>query len=124
MTNRRGNSDGASERVLADDFSDFNLVVLVPPLATETLGQAVADIFAPAFQRLLVLPPHDRQPLAVVRLERFDVDEARHGPGEIFHLGSHRIVAVWSIYQLRAKEHDHHARHYSDAYDHRLTTDY
>src|SRR5581483_6496551 len=70
----------------ADDLGDLQLVVLIPALPSEALGEAVADILPPRAERFLVLPPDDGQAFTILGLERLDVDEPRHRARQRVHL--------------------------------------
>src|SRR5262249_19244255 len=65
---------GRFEYIPTHYLGDLDLVVLVPFFAAETLGDAVANVLTPPFQRFFILPPHDRQPLTILGLEGLDID--------------------------------------------------
>src|SRR3954462_6572116 len=97
------------EAILPDDFRDLDLVVLVPAFAAHPLGLEMADVFRPLPQRVGVLPPDERQALAVLGREGLDLDEPGRGARELFHLPGHFVVILAGLgRQLRTERDEEH----------------
>jgi epsilon-lactone hydrolase len=82
------------ELLFPNHLRDFDVIVVVPTLATELLGDEVPLVAPPDCLQFVVLPPHNGEPLAVFRLELLHRDEAGIGAGAFEHLGGHGAVIV------------------------------
>ena len=78
---------------IAQDLGDLDVIFRVPLLAAEALREAMALVLTPSAQRFFVLPPNDRQSLAVVGRVAAEADEAGHGLRGGEHLRRHVRIA-------------------------------
>src|SRR5215471_7234309 len=79
------NQSGGSpvETLAAYHLGHLDRVVLVPSFPAGSLCHQVPRVGAPPAQGLLVLPPHQRQSLAIFGREGLDVEEPGHGFREV-----------------------------------------
>src|SRR5207248_8679416 len=80
------------EAALPRHFRHFHVVVFVPALAAGALRFQMAGKARPLAQRLRILPPDQREPLAVVRAEALHRDETRLVADQPGELAVHRVV--------------------------------